>query len=92
MHTKRLAAAALAVSPAVASQYGVNIYWGQKTGPSLSSVCNNDGFEYITLGFLNNSPENDPSGLDYPGSNFAGNCGAEVSEKANMASPPVHRD
>jgi chitinase len=79
MYTKSLALAALAVSPALAAEYGVNIYWGQGSGLSLSSVCNGDGFEYITLGFLNKSPEQDPSGLNYPGSNFAGNCGPWVS-------------
>ena len=78
MYARALALAALAVSP-VAAQYSVNIYWGQTTGASLSSVCDSDGFEYITLAFLNNSPEQDPSGLGYPGSNFAGNCGPSVS-------------
>lgn len=90
MYTKPLALAALAVSPALASQYGVNVYWGQKTEASLSSVCTSDGFEYITLAFLNNSPEQDPSGLNYPGSNFAGNCGAEVGETWQTPFVPQH--
>jgi chitinase len=79
MYTKALALAAVALAPAVAAQYSVNIYWGQKTGASLARVCESDGFEYITLSFLNKSPEQDQSGLGYPGSNFAGNCGASVS-------------
>ncbi|KAB5560200.1 glycoside hydrolase superfamily, partial [Coniochaeta sp. 2T2.1] len=75
MFTNTLALAALAVSPALA-QYGVNIYWGQTGGETLQSVCQKDGFEYVTLGFINQSPAQDPSGLNYPGSDFSANCGS----------------
>lgn len=94
MYTKALALAALAVSPAVAQYsvniyckdlrlfvlivFVLTAVGGQTTGPDLATVCNSDGFEYITLAFINNSPEQDTSGLNYPGSNFAGNCGPQV--------------
>ena len=77
MYTNTLALAALAVSPALA-QYGVNVYWGQTGGNTLQSVCENDGFEYVTLGFVNQSPAQDPSGLNYPGTDFGPNCGSAV--------------
>lgn len=39
----------------------------------MKDYCDS-GVEYVTLSFVNTSPENDPSG--YPGTNFAGHCWA----------------
>ncbi|KAK4154825.1 glycoside hydrolase superfamily, partial [Chaetomidium leptoderma] len=75
MLSKTLAVAALAVVPALATP-AVNIYWGQ-SGPSsdrLRSHCDSAGFEYVTVGFVNQSPEQDRSALKYPGSDFASHC------------------
>ena len=76
MYTKALALAALAATPAMS--YSVSTYWGQSGTDSLASYCDSDGFEYVNVAFINNSPEQDTSGLSYPGSNFAAHCSAEV--------------
>lgn len=85
MFAKSFAVAALAVSPVLAD-YAVNVYWGQTGTDRLSSYCDSDGFEYITLAFVNNSPEQDQSGLDYPGTNFGSHCGAAVYSKNGVDS------
>lgn len=86
MFTKTLAVAALAAAPALAS-FGpgpaVNVYWGASKGPDVNTdrlrdYCDSTGFEYVTLGFVNVSPEHDPSNLGYPGLNVANHC---VSQK-----------
>lgn len=79
MFTKTLAVATLAALPALATP-GVNIYWGQQGEGSnrLRNYCDTPGFEYVTIGFINSSPEHDPSGLRYPGTNFAKHC---ISDK-----------
>ena len=59
----------------------VNVYWGQTGSTRLRDYCQSSGFEYVTIGFVNNSPEQDASGLDYPGTNFGAHCAAEVYEK-----------
>lgn len=54
----------------------VNVYWGQAGMDNLGTVCqNNDSFDYITLGFIDISPENGGES-GYPGNNFAGHCWA----------------
>jgi chitinase len=74
MLTKTVAVAALAAVPALATP-AVNVYWGASAGTDrLRDYCDSTGFEYVTLGFVNNSPENDPSSLKYPGTNFANHC------------------
>jgi chitinase len=73
MLTKSLAVAALAVAPALATP-AVNVYWGQTGTDRLRDYCENSSFEYVTVGFINKSPEKDTSGLGYPGSNFAAHC------------------
>lgn len=80
MYTTSFALAALAVVPVLAEP-AVNVYWGQAGNVSLGAYCESGGFDYITIGFINNSPEQDQSGLDYPGTNFGGHCAAEVYEK-----------
>ncbi|KAM3513119.1 hypothetical protein MY11210_003231 [Beauveria gryllotalpidicola] len=53
-----------------------NAYWGQ-SGPadeSLRERCD-EGADYITLSFVNSSPENNPK-TKYPGINFAAHCWA----------------
>jgi chitinase len=75
--------AALAAAPALAHETaqftpGVNVYWGQSGSNSLASYCESDSFEYVTIAFVNNSPEQDDSGLGYPGTNFAGHCASDV--------------
>lgn len=70
-------AAALAVVPAFATTIGssVNVYFGQNGNADIADVCTDTSFDYITLAFINVSPENGgSSGL--PGSNFAGHCWA----------------
>ncbi|KAH8882698.1 glycoside hydrolase, partial [Thozetella sp. PMI_491] len=74
---KSIALAALSAIPALASP-AVNVYFGQSGFNRLSSYCQQDGFEYITLAFVNNSPEQDDSGLNYPGTNFGAHCSGDV--------------
>lgn len=68
--------AAFAAVPALATAAStVNVYFGQNGATNLTEVCADPSFEYITLGFINTSPEN--AGLSgYPGDNFAGHCWA----------------
>lgn len=75
MFTKTLALAALAAAPALATP-AVNVYWGQQGTESdrLRTFCDTPGFDYVTVGFVNSSPEHDPSGLKYPGTDFAMHC------------------
>ncbi|KXJ93985.1 glycoside hydrolase superfamily [Microdochium bolleyi] len=71
------AAALLAAVPALAHEYSINAYWGQR-GPDtdrLASYCDSDSIDFITLGFVNVSPEN---GGGYPGTNFAAHCDSPV--------------
>ncbi|KAI2781442.1 glycoside hydrolase superfamily [Daldinia loculata] len=82
--------AALSASSAFATytkDYKLNAYWGQ-SGPdtdSLSEHCESDSIDYVTLGFVNNSPENG-NGTGYPGTNFAAHCAAEVYVNNNRNS------
>jgi chitinase len=46
---------------------------GQSGSETLASHCDS-GVDYITLGFVNMSPQNEPSG--YPGTNFGEHCWA----------------
>ncbi|KPM34471.1 hypothetical protein AK830_g12098 [Neonectria ditissima] len=50
---------------------GLNGYWGQYGSDSLTSYCDS-GVEYVTIAFVNQAPEHNPSG--WPGTNFAGHC------------------
>lgn len=71
-------AVSLSTTAATASTFAssVNVYWGQAGAESLGTVCqNDDSFDYITLGFVNTSPENGGAS-GYPGDNFAGHCWA----------------
>jgi chitinase len=72
MLTRTLAVAALAVAPALAEP-AVNVYWGQKGASTdrLRTYCDDSSFEYVTIGFINQSPQQDASNLKYPGSDFA---------------------
>src|SRR5262245_3517654 len=59
----------------------LNMYWGQDPSPArLGSYCETDKPDIITLGFVNLAPEHDPD-TGYPGTNFAGHCGAYYYEK-----------
>lgn len=78
MFAQGLALAALAASPVVAD-YAVNAYWGQIGGKSLASYCESDGFDYVTVSFIINTPEQDPA-TGYPGTNFGQHCSAEFFE------------
>ncbi|KAK1758666.1 glycoside hydrolase superfamily [Echria macrotheca] len=80
---KSLAVAALAAAPALAD-LGVNVYWGQKGNIGLKEYCDTVPFEYITIAFINQSPENDLSSLKYPGSNFGAHCAATVYKDSNQ--------
>ncbi|KUI56008.1 Endochitinase A [Cytospora mali] len=68
--------AALAAVPTLASPSSVNVYWGQNGGGSLATACQDSSIEFITLGFVNISPENGGSS-GYPGTNFGAHCWAE---------------
>ncbi|KAL2269527.1 hypothetical protein VTJ83DRAFT_1711 [Remersonia thermophila] len=87
MLSKTLAVAALAVAPALADP-AVNLYWGQNGVPEqrLRTFCESGSFEYVTVGFINSSPEQDPSSLSYPGSDFAVHCQAEAYVDGNGVS------
>ena len=81
MHKSLLAAAALAATAqaatsVTASEPKVNVYWGQKGATRLKDHCDQANFDYVTIGFVNNSPEQDVSGLNYPGTNFGNHCDA----------------
>lgn len=78
MHFREaLTVAALAASLVLAGDPSVNVYWGQAGDGDLATACASDAFEYITLSFVNLSPENGgPTG--YPGTNFAAHCWATV--------------
>ncbi|KAI5921873.1 glycoside hydrolase superfamily [Camillea tinctor] len=83
-----LTIAILAVS-ALATYTGdfkLNTYWGQSgDGDTLGKYCALEGIDYITLAFVNNSPEHG-DGTDYPGTNFASHCAADVYMKGNLHS------
>ncbi|KAK0729755.1 glycoside hydrolase superfamily, partial [Lasiosphaeris hirsuta] len=79
---KSLAFAALAAVPALATP-GVNVYWGQKGNVRLRDRCDQGDFEFITVGFVNYAPEADTTGLNYPGTNFAANCGYGYFKNGN---------
>lgn len=71
-----LVAAALAAVPVLATPSSVNVYWGQQGNGDLATACQDPSIDYITLGFVNLSPENGgPTG--YPGTNFGAHCWAE---------------
>lgn len=72
-----LAARALASAPSPAA-HNVNVYWGQSGSTFLGEWCETGHFEYVTIAFINNSPENDPSNLGYPGTNFGAHCNSLV--------------
>lgn len=43
----------------------------------MAEYCASDSIDYVTLGFVNQSPEHG-NGTDYPGTNFAAHCAAGV--------------
>ncbi|KAI0125235.1 glycoside hydrolase superfamily [Xylariales sp. AK1849] len=77
MHfSKSLLAAAVSAAPALA--FEVNTYWGQVgVGDTLGEYCESSSIDYVTLAFVNNSPENG-NGTHYPGTNFAAHCASDV--------------
>ncbi|EMR63275.1 putative glycoside hydrolase family 18 protein [Eutypa lata UCREL1] len=67
-----------AVSASASSQkdYKLNTYWGQNgVGDTLAQYCASDSIDYVTLGFVTQSPEH---GNGYPGTNFAAHCASGV--------------
>lgn len=68
-------AAVFTAVPALATANSVNVYFGQNGGANLTDVCADPSFEYITVGFINTSPEN-AGQSGYPGDNFAAHCWA----------------
>jgi chitinase len=57
----------------------LNLYWGQSglgENTRLIHYCRTFKPEYVSVSFMHYSPEN--AGGAYPGTNFAGHCGAEV--------------
>ncbi|KAK2600508.1 hypothetical protein N8I77_010035 [Diaporthe amygdali] len=71
-----LAVAALAAVPVLATSSSVNVYWGQQGNGDLATACQDPSIDYITLGFVNLSPENGGA-TGYPGNNFGAHCWAE---------------
>ncbi|RYP20702.1 hypothetical protein DL765_002652 [Monosporascus sp. GIB2] len=74
-----LVLAALSAVPALATfqkEYKLNTYWGQNgVGDTLAEYCASDNIDYVTLAFVNKSPEH---ANGYPGTNFAAHCAAGV--------------
>ncbi|RYP08832.1 hypothetical protein DL764_001629 [Monosporascus ibericus] len=74
-----LVLAALSAVPALATfqkDYRLNTYWGQNgVGDTLAEYCASDSIDYVTLAFVNKSPEH---ANGYPGTNFAAHCAAGV--------------
>lgn len=80
MHFRQsFAVAALVAVPTLVSSSSVNVYWGQNGDGDLATACQDPSFDYITLGFVNLSPENDGV-TGYPGTNFGAHCWAEWYE------------
>ncbi|KAI1487652.1 glycoside hydrolase superfamily [Biscogniauxia mediterranea] len=80
--------AILAVSALAAytRDFKLNTYWGQSGyGDTLGQYCTLEGIDYVTLAFVNNSPEHG-DGTDYPGTNFASHCAADVYVKGDRYS------
>ncbi|KKY33220.1 putative glycoside hydrolase family 18 protein [Diaporthe ampelina] len=71
-----LVVAALAAVPVLATSSSVNVYWGQQGNGDLATACQDPSVDYITLGFINISPENGGP-AEYPGTNFGAHCWAE---------------
>lgn len=71
-----LAVAALAAVPVLATSSSVNVYWGQHGNGDLITACQDPSVDYITLGFVNTSPENGGP-TEYPGTNFGAHCWAD---------------
>jgi chitinase len=46
-------------------------------GDTLGQYCESSSIDYVTLAFVNNSPEHG-NGTGYPGTNFAAHCAASV--------------
>ncbi len=70
-----LLAAALA-SAAAAKSGKVNVYYGQHGSRELADICQT-GIDYVTLSFINETPENTGKGI--PASNFGNHCLASTS-------------
>lgn len=91
MHKSLVAAAVLAATAraTAVSEPKVNVYWGQKGDTRLRDHCDQANFDYVTIGFVNNSPEQDKSGLNYPGTNFGQHCDGiyYTNSKTGLASP-----
>ncbi|KAJ4364945.1 Chitinase 2, partial [Neurospora sp. IMI 360204] len=91
MHKSLVAAAFLAATARAhaVSEPKVNVYWGQNGETRLRDHCDEANFDYVTIGFVNNSPEQDKSGLNYPGINFGSHCDAIyfTNPLTNLASP-----
>ncbi|KAI0597193.1 glycoside hydrolase superfamily [Biscogniauxia sp. FL1348] len=89
MQTREFLVIAILAAPTLAAytrDFKLNTYWGQSgDGDTLGQYCAVEGIDYITLAFVNNSPEHG-DGTDYPGTNFASHCPAEVYVKGDRYS------
>lgn len=68
-----LASLATLAVPALAAGGKLNVYWGQSGFRTLSQVCQEDALDFVTLSFINETPENDGN-TNYPGMEFAAHC------------------
>ncbi|KAM0307650.1 hypothetical protein HYE67_000673 [Fusarium culmorum] len=70
-------------APVIQAFGGLNGYWGQLGSEPLKAYCDSHP-EYITLSFVNQAPEHNPSNL--PGTNFAGHCAGGTYGNSNLLS------
>ncbi|CAF3463408.1 unnamed protein product [Fusarium graminearum] len=70
-------------APVIQAFGGLNGYWGQLGSEPLKAYCDSHP-EYITLSFVNQAPEQNPSNL--PGTNFAGHCAGGTYGNSNLLS------
>ncbi|EPE08108.1 glycoside hydrolase family 18 protein [Ophiostoma piceae UAMH 11346] len=82
-----LAAATASVVAAKSGQ--VNVYYGQQGSDELATVCES-GVDYVTLAFVNVSPENGGAS-GYAGDNFANHCWAGYYDDSVLLKdcPPI---
>ncbi|KAH8881466.1 glycoside hydrolase [Thozetella sp. PMI_491] len=72
MSFKTLLLAAMSAAPAVATA-GINLYWGQNGDTRLVDVCASDLVQFVTLTFVNESPEGAGT-TGYPGTEYGAHC------------------
>ncbi|KAI1501885.1 glycoside hydrolase superfamily [Biscogniauxia marginata] len=68
------------------NDFKLNTYWRQSGNEdTLGQYCASAAINYVTLAFVNNSPEHG-KGTDYPGMNFASHCATDFYVKSDQYS------